>query len=347
MIKYILLFTLMLVGVLFGILPSLYKKKPLYWKIIAFLIFVIGIIISLAPPIAGSFEELIHYSNKIPNYSQNVVFNINNNDNLEDGMIFLKSTLEDKEYLLNYNELNKLSNNKNELYSAKRIVANFSYSNDKNEFIINYIVRINPIIIFPYIVNLGEKIRIINFHVPVAWISVFAYLISMIFSIYYLKTKELKYDIVSSSSAILGTLFCILATVTGMLWAKFNWGAYWNWDPRETSIFILLLIYLAYFSLRSTINDRKLKAKLSSVYSIIAFITVPFLIFVLPRITSGLHPGSADDNTIGPILSSADEIMNLTKQFTFAFSLMSYTILYFWILNLLIRIKRIEYERIS
>ena len=93
----------------------------------------------------------------------------------------------------------------------------------------------------PNIPALGDKARVLYFHVPMSWIAVVAFFMSMWYSIRYLKTRKQDYDIKSFSAAQLGFLFCILATATGSLWAKFNWGSFWNWDPRQTSIFILLL----------------------------------------------------------------------------------------------------------
>ena len=95
----------------------------------------------------------------------------------------------------------------------------------------------------PIIPGLEEKARIIFFHVPTAWLSVLGFVASLAFGIKYLRSKNPEDDIKSATSAGLGFMFCILATVTGAIWAKFSWGTYWNWDPRQTSIFVLLLIY--------------------------------------------------------------------------------------------------------
>lgn len=196
---------------------------------------------------------------------------------------------------------------------------------------------------FPLIPGLEQKARNILFHVPVAWTTVVAFLVGTYYGFCYLKTKNIDYDIKSVSSAGLGFLFCSLATITGALWAKFNWGSFWNWDPRETSIFVLLLIYGAYFALRSALDSEEKRATLSAVYSIIAGITVPFFIFVMPRIMSGLHPGAkGDPDGAGPVVQFK---MSPSMLVIFLFGLLGFTLLYIWLLNMRVRLARLEYER--
>lgn len=187
----------------------------------------------------------------------------------------------------------------------------------------------------PIIPGLEEKARIIFFHVPTAWLSVLAFISSMIFAIRYLRKKDLDDDIRSSSAAGLGFLFCILATVTGAIWAKFSWGTYWNWDPRQTSIFVLLLIYGAYFALRSAIDVEEKRATLSAAYSIIAAVTMPFFMFIMPRMLSSLHPE--------PIINAQGKVhMNATMLVVFLSSLAGFTALYVWMWNLHVRAHRLE-----
>ena len=180
---------------------------------------------------------------------------------------------------------------------------------------------------FPLIPGLEEKAKIIFFHVPTAWLAVVAFLMAMYFGIQYLRTQNLDNDAKSNAALQLGLIFSILATVTGSVWAKFSWGAFWHWDPRETSIFILLLIYGSLFALRSAVENEDKRARLSAVYSIISFLTVPFFIFIMPRIMSGLHPGSADDTTSGPVVNFK---MNANMMLVFYISLAAFTTLYFW-----------------
>ncbi|MBM2845506.1 MAG: ccmC [Bacteroidetes bacterium] len=191
----------------------------------------------------------------------------------------------------------------------------------------------------PLIPALGERARIMFFHVPTAWLSVLAFVSSMIYGIKYLRKKNPDDDIKSASAAGLGFIFCMLATVTGALWAKFSWGTYWNWDPRQTSIFVLLLIYGAYFALRSAIDVEEKRATLAAVYSIIAAVVMPFFMFIMPRILESLHPS--------PILSVSKEQGSMAPNMRMLFfaSLAGFTGLYYWMWNLHVRASRLEFHR--
>lgn len=174
---------------------------------------------------------------------------------------------------------------------------------------------------------LKEYTRIFYFHVPVAWICVVFFLMAAYYSLQYLRTRDLLYDAYAKISNELGILFAILATVTGSIWAKVTWGSFWNWDPRETSIFILLLIYGAYFSLRSAVEQEDRKARLAAVYSLLAFVTVPFFVFVVPRIYFSLHPD--------PVINAQGKIhLEVRQRVVFFSSLIFHTVLYLWIFQL-------------
>ena len=184
-----------------------------------------------------------------------------------------------------------------------------------------------------------EIYRIFYFHVPVALVTFVAYGLAMYQAIMYLKKKELQYDLKSSSAALLGTIFCILAAVSGSIFAKFAWGSFWNWDPRETSIAVLMLIYLAYFSLRTAVPDPSRKANLSAVYSILGFIAAIFTIFIWPRIAPGLHPGAPGDSSSGSFI-----VMSGTAWSVFGPSLAAFLGLFAWIYSLTLRIKKLVKE---
>lgn len=196
-----------------------------------------------------------------------------------------------------------------------------------------------------YIPGLGDKARIIYFHVPMSWLAVLAFFMSMWYGIMYLRKKDMKHDIKSSSAAELGFAFSILATLTGSIWARFSWGSFWNWDPRETSIFVLLLIYGAYFSLRSALEVEERRATLSAVYSIVAFVTVPFFVFIMPRMMTGLHPG---EGSPAPILNANGKMyMEANMRYVFYASLLGFTFLYIWLFNLRSKIGILSYNNHS
>lgn len=187
--------------------------------------------------------------------------------------------------------------------------------------------------------QIGEASRIFYYHIPQAWLCVVAFAFAGVYAIKYLKTKDLLFDDKSVSAAALGFVFCVLATLTGSIFARVTWGSFWNWDPRETSIFILLLIYGAYFALRGAIEIPERRAALSAVYAIFAFVTVPFLVFVVPRIMPSLHP--------------TDSIVDKNLKFTmspqvrtiFFSSLALFTIMFVWMFKLAWRVARLVRER--
>ncbi|TPW17787.1 MAG: ABC-type cytochrome c bioproteinis transport system permease component C [bacterium] len=137
--------------------------------------------------------------------------------------------------------------------------------------------------------------RIMIFHVPMSWVASLAFLVATAHSIHVLRTGSRLSDLKAAIACELGLFFGILATVTGSIWARYEWGSFWNWDPRETSILILILIYGAYFALRSAVASEETRARLSAVYAILAFLLVPFLVFLVPRMVESLHPAPIFD----------------------------------------------------
>jgi len=187
----------------------------------------------------------------------------------------------------------------------------------------------------PLVPVLGETTRVLYFHIPAAWVTVLALGWSMIHSALYLWKRDLHHDDHAAAAAELGLLFCIGATVSGSLWAKSMWGSYWNWDPRETSIFFILLLYGAYLALRGSIEEGEKRARLSAVYSIVAFVAVPPLIFIVPRIYATLHPD--------PIINSTGKVdMDPRIRTGFLFMLVGFTFLYAWLQVLRVRVSRLE-----
>ena len=157
--------------------------------------------------------------------------------------------------------------------------------------------------------GLGNFVRIIFIHIPCAWIGVLAFLIAAVYAWRVLRGARngaaapaavARADRLSARSAALGLAFTAVATVTGAIFSRLTWGAFWNWDPRQTTILCLLLIYAAYLALRSVTADPERRARVSAVYALFSFLAVPFLVFVIPRFYFSLHPE--------PVLNAAGHV---------------------------------------
>jgi heme exporter protein C len=185
--------------------------------------------------------------------------------------------------------------------------------------------------------QIGEASRIFYYHIPMAWLTVVAYAVNLIYSVRYLMTKRELDDYRALWSAEIGTMFCVLATISGSLFAKVTWGIYWNWsEPRMLSIFVLLMIYGAYLALRGATSSPERRGTMSAVYSIFAFPTVPFFIFIMPRMMASLHPSDSvvDANLKFQMAGSVGII--------FTVSLAAFTALFFWLFSLGIRLHRVK-----
>ncbi len=186
----------------------------------------------------------------------------------------------------------------------------------------------------------GESARIVFFHVPQAWVAVLAFCVNLVASIRYLRKRNPLDDARAAAAARLGLVFSVLATVTGSIFANVMWNSFWNWDPREVSIVILLLIYAAYFALREAVPDEERRASLSAAYAVLAFVTMPFLVFVVPRIYWSLHP----DTIIGATGKLKLQMESRMLQTLFG-SLVGFTGLFVWLYTLDVRLARVRLAR--
>lgn len=179
---------------------------------------------------------------------------------------------------------------------------------------------------------IGESSRILFFHVPMAWTSFFAFIAAAVWSGLYLRSRDFRHDRGAEAAIELGLLFGVLATVTGAIWARIMWGAYWNWDPRQTSILISLLFYGAYLALRGAVDDPEKRARLSAAYALLGLVITPFLFWIVPRITYSLHPE--------PVVNAAGKIdmESRMRQVLFA-STLGFTALFFWMHGLRTRLQ--------
>jgi len=144
---------------------------------------------------------------------------------------------------------------------------------------------------------IGQSSRILFFHVPMAWAAFTAFITAGVYSLRYLfggrsqgSPRDPRHDRAARAAIELGLLFGVLATVTGAVWSRIMWGAYWNWDPRQTSIVMALIFNGAYLALRDAVEDAEKRARLAAAYAALGLVVTPFFFFVVPRITFSLHP---------------------------------------------------------
>ena len=99
--------------------------------------------------------------------------------------------------------------------------------------------------------------------------------------------------LLAKSGAYVGVVFTLVALLTGAIWGKPMWGAYWAWDPRLTSFLILFLFYLGYLALWAAIDDPDTAAGLSSVLCMIGSVFALLSRYAVNFWNQGLHQGAS------------------------------------------------------
>ncbi len=188
---------------------------------------------------------------------------------------------------------------------------------------------------FPNQPILNETIRNILFHVPSWFAMLFVMFLSLVFSVMHLNTSKMKYDLMAGDAAHVGLLFAFIGLATGSVWARL-----WVSDPRLNGAALGVLVYLAYFVLKSSINDREKAARLGAVYNIFAFTMMILFVMVLPRMTASLHPGVGGN----PAFSQYDLDDNL--RLVFYPAVIGWIGFALWIYQVKYRIHRLKYRQI-
>ena len=130
----------------------------------------------------------------------------------------------------------------------------------------------------PLEISQGFPQKIMYLHVPTVIIAYLAFFVVFVYSIAYLWKRELMFDQMAKASAEVGLVFCALVLITGAIWGKPIWGTYWAWwDVRLVTTLLLFLIFMGYFLLRMSINDRDKEARLAAVLGIIGCLDIPII----------------------------------------------------------------------
>ncbi len=179
---------------------------------------------------------------------------------------------------------------------------------------------------------MGDVQRLMYYHVATAWNAYLAFGLALVFSILYLWRRDERFDRWAVSAVEVGVLFTTLVLITGPLWARPVWNAWWKWDdPRLTSTLILWLIYVAYLILRASIEGPRGK-RIAAVFAIIGFVDVPIVHFSV-QWWSSFHP---------QVISSQGVNMTSEMVVTLAYTTLAFMALFFYLLLLRVNVERVQ-----
>lgn len=189
---------------------------------------------------------------------------------------------------------------------------------------------------FPYQNVIYESIRNTYYHVPMWFVLMFLFIASVWNSIQYLRNPKSKYDQKAIAYTEMGIVFGLLGLFTGMVWANYAWGKPWSNDIKQLMTAVALLIYLAYFILRSSFDEPEKGARLAAVYNIFAFSSLIPLLYIVPRMFASLHPGA----TGNPAFGSQD--LDNTMRMVFYPAIIGWSLIGFWVAQLRFRYLRLH-----
>jgi heme exporter protein C len=151
----------------------------------------------------------------------------------------------------------------------------------------------------------GITVRIMYIHVPFAWLSMMAYTVMAAAALGTLVWRHPLADVALKSAAPIGAAFTALALATGSIWGKPMWGAWWVWDARLTSVFVLFLIYLGIIALTRALDDPARSARSAAIVTLVGFVNIPIIKFSVDWWNTLHQPASVlrlDGPTIHPAL---------------------------------------------
>jgi heme exporter protein C len=180
----------------------------------------------------------------------------------------------------------------------------------------------------------GDAMRIMYVHVPAAWMSMFVYGVMAVSSAFAFVWKHPLADVAAKASAPIGAVFTALALITGMLWGKPMWGAWWVWDARLTSVLILFFLYLGYIVLWNAIEEPGRAARAARILALVGAVNIPIIKFSVDWWNT-LHQGATVFRMDGPAMPAS----MLTPLLIMA---LSYNVLYAGLLMIRMRAEIAE-----
>lgn len=202
--------------------------------------------------------------------------------------------------------------------------------------LIIYSIIAGLLIDVPDLPIIRQSIRNLFFHVVMWFTMMVLFGTSLVRSLRYLSTFDLKHDHIALQTVNVGLFFGMLGIVTGMGWANFTWGTPWTNDPQLNGAAITILGYFAYLVLRRSIDEESKRARIAAVYNIFAFVMLVVFIGILPKLADGsLHPGKG-----GSPMTVTN--LDITMRLVFYPAIAGWIIIGFWLTNLRVRLMRIK-----
>jgi heme exporter protein C len=125
----------------------------------------------------------------------------------------------------------------------------------------------------------GETVRIMYIHVPSAWLALGIYTLMAISALGTLVWRHPLADVAAKAAAPIGASFTLICLMTGALWGRPMWGAYWVWDARLTSVLVLFLLYLGVLALWRAIEEPGQAGRAAAILTLVGFVNVPIVKF--------------------------------------------------------------------
>lgn len=170
---------------------------------------------------------------------------------------------------------------------------------------------------------MGELVRIMYVHVPVAIACYTAFLVTAVASAMELWKRTPGWDALAASSVEIGVLFTGLTLVTGAIWGHQTWGTWWEWDPRLTSTALMFVMYLGYLALRRAVLDPASRAKQSAILGLVAFVNVPIVHYSVDWWRSLHQPAT---------ISRLDPQIDGLRLFALMFGMVLALLIYVWLM---------------
>ncbi len=144
----------------------------------------------------------------------------------------------------------------------------------------------------------GQAQKIMYIHVPAAWCAFLAFGLTALAGGFWLFLRDARLDRFAESSAEVGVVFTTVVLVTGPIWARPIWGAWWQWDARLTLTLFLWFLFLGYLVLRGAVHEREARARYSAIVGILGALLIPF-IHLSVYLFNTMHPRPIVANTEG------------------------------------------------